>query len=72
MGSLALVPLGYLVVGPLSSALGVRNVLGFGAVAGAALLLLALVPRSTRELGREPSATQQLARDVGVEAGSEA
>ena len=72
MGSLALVPLGYLVVGPLSGALGVRTVLGFGAVLGAGLLLLALVPHSTRELGREPSAAQQLARDVGVEARSEA
>lgn len=72
MGSLALVPLGYLVVGPLSGALGVRNVLGFGAVAGAGLLLLALAPRSTRELGRERSGAEQLARDVGVEARSEA
>jgi hypothetical protein len=72
MGSLALVPLGYLVVGPVSDALGVRNVLGFGALAAAGMLLLALVPRSTRHLGRETSTTEQLARDVGVEAGSEA
>jgi len=72
MGSLALVPLGYLIVGPVSDALGVRTVLGFGAVIGAGLLLLALAPRSTRELGREPSAAQQLPREVGVEACSEA
>jgi hypothetical protein len=72
MGSLALVPLGYLVVGPVSDALGVRNVLGFGALAAAGMLMLALVPRSTRNLGRETSTTEQLARDVGVEAGSEA
>jgi hypothetical protein len=72
MGSLALVPLGYLVVGPVSDALGVRNVLGFGALAAAGMLMLALVPRSTRHLGRETSTTEQLARDVGVEAGSEA
>jgi MFS family permease len=72
MGSLALVPLGYLLVGPVSDALGVRTVLGFGAVVGAGLLLLALAPRSTRELDRGRSGSQQLARDVGVEAGSEA
>jgi MFS family permease len=71
MGSLALVPLGYLIVGPVSDALGVRTALGFGAVLGAGLLVLALVPRSTRALGGGPSA-QQLSRDVGVEAGSEA
>jgi MFS family permease len=72
MGSLALVPLGYLIVGPVSDALGVRAVLGFGAVLGAGLLLLALAPRSTRDLGREASAAKQLASDVGVEARSEA
>jgi MFS family permease len=72
MGSLALVPLGYMVVGPLSGALGVRNVLGWGAVIGAGLLLLALVPRSTRELGPGSSAAEQLSGDVGVEPGCEA
>jgi hypothetical protein len=72
MGSLALVPVGYLIVGPVSGALGVRTVLGFGGVLGAGLVLLALAPRSTRELRREPSAPQQLARDVGVEARGEA
>jgi MFS family permease len=69
MGSLALLPLGYLLAGPLAGALGVRTVLGFGAGIGILLLVVALAPRSTRELG---SAPQQLARDVGVEAGGEA
>ena len=50
MGSLALLPLGYLVAGPLASAFGARTVLGVGSVVGLVLLLLALVPRSTREL----------------------
>jgi MFS family permease len=51
MGSLALLPLGYLVAGPLASAFGARTVLGVGSVVGLVLLLLALLPRSTRELG---------------------
>src|SRR5205823_2538657 len=50
MGSLALVPVGYLVAGPLANALGAREVLGVGGVIGSLLLLLALLPRSTREL----------------------
>jgi MFS family permease len=72
MGSLALAPLGYMVVGPLSGALGVRNVLGWGALIGAGLLLLALVPRSTRELGSGSSAVEQLSGDVGIEPRCEA
>jgi MFS family permease len=51
MGSLALLPLGYLLAGPLASAFGARTVLLAGSVIGAAMLLLALVPRATRELG---------------------
>jgi MFS family permease len=50
MGSLALLPLGYIVAGPLASAFGARTVLGVGSVIGLVLLLLALLPRSTREL----------------------
>jgi MFS family permease len=55
MGSLALLPLGYLVAGPLAAAFGARTVLLVGSVIGAGLLLLALVPRSTRELGAPPA-----------------
>ncbi len=51
MGSLALLPLGYVVAGPLASAIGARTVLGVGSAIGMVMLLLALVPRSTRELG---------------------
>jgi MFS family permease len=50
MGSLALLPLGYFVAGPLAAALGARTVLGVGSVIGAALLLAAQLPRSTRTL----------------------
>jgi MFS family permease len=71
MGSLALLPLGFVIAGPLASAFGARNVLGVGSAIGLAMLTLALVPRSTRQLGQEPSA-EQLADDVGVEAGREA
>ena len=50
MGSLALVPIGFLVAGPLASAFGAREVLGIGGVLGLLLLVLSLLPRSTREL----------------------
>jgi MFS family permease len=69
MGSLALLPLGFAIAGPLASVFGARVVLGVGSAVGLVLLLVALVPRSTRELG--PSAEQR-AGDVGVEAGREA
>ncbi len=71
MGSLALLPVGFAIAGPLAAVFGARTVLGVGSAIGLVLLLLALVPRSTRELGAAPSA-EQLARDVGEEAGREA
>lgn len=51
MGSLALLPIGYLLAGPLADAFGARTVLGAGAVLGLALLALGVLPRETRELG---------------------
>jgi MFS family permease len=54
MGSLALLPLGYFVAGPLADALGARTVLGVGSVLGALMLALALTPRSTRRLRGAP------------------
>lgn len=60
MGSLALVPIGYLVAGPLANAFGAREVLGIGGVLAIFMLALALLPRSTRELGG-PSAAGDLA-----------
>ncbi|MGH2890446.1 MAG: hypothetical protein ACRDNJ_12555, partial [Solirubrobacteraceae bacterium] len=56
MGSLALMPLGFAVSGPLAAALGARTVLAFGAVAALAMLTLALCPRSTRALTLDPAA----------------
>jgi MFS family permease len=72
MGSLALLPLGYALAGPLAGALGARTVLGLGSVIGLALLLAALTPRSTRALGGAPSAPEQFGRDVRVEASGKA
>jgi MFS family permease len=69
MGSLALLPVGFLLAGPLAGALGARTVLGVGSLVGIALLLVALAPRSTRELSG--ASAQQLAGDVGVEARGE-
>jgi len=50
MGSLALVPVGFLLAGPLADAFGAREVLGIGGVLGLLMLVLALLPRSTRAL----------------------
>lgn len=52
LGSLALLPLGYLLAGPLATALGGVQVLVAGGVIGTATLLLALTPTSTRQLTR--------------------
>jgi hypothetical protein len=71
MGSLALLPLGFAIAGPLAAAFGARNVLALGAVLAMAMIALAIVPRSTRELTGEPSA-EELARNVGEEGGGEA
>jgi MFS family permease len=72
MGSLALVPLGFLVAGPLANAFGAREVLGIGGVLGLLMLLLALFPRSTRELpgptadGELPSPQPSSARAISA------
>jgi MFS family permease len=61
MGSLALMPLGFLVAGPLAGAFGAQAVLGVGSAIGLVLLLLALVPRSTRELSGPPAGEEEWA-----------
>jgi MFS family permease len=62
IGSMALMPLGYAVVGPLADALGVRWVLGVGSVLGALFALAALIPKSVRTLPATPApGRQQLA-----------
>jgi len=72
MGSLALLPLGYVLAGPLASAIGARTVLGVGSLIGVVLFGVALAPRATRELGAEPSLSEQRPRQIGVEARGEA
>ncbi|HEY2319825.1 MAG TPA: MFS transporter [Solirubrobacteraceae bacterium] len=71
MGSLALLPLGFAIAGPLASAWGARTVLSVGAAAALVMLLLALLPGSTRRLAGTGSA-EQLEDDVAVEARGEA
>lgn len=87
MGSLALLPVGYMIAGPLAGALGAQNVLGVGCLIGLGLLTVALLSRSVRQLRpgpvvREPAAAtattaatasaEELTRDAGVEVGREA
>jgi MFS family permease len=69
MGSLALLPLGFAIAGPLAAAFGARVVLGVGAGAALVMLALALVPRSTRQLRGE--LTEQLVGQVEVTGGGE-
>ena len=52
MGSLALVPIGYLLAGPVAERLGATDVMVGGGLLGAAVMALALLPRSTRHLQR--------------------
>ncbi|MBV8991791.1 MAG: MFS transporter [Solirubrobacterales bacterium] len=79
MGSLALLPFGYLAAGPLAEMFGPATVLAVGSAIGVVLLLVGLLPRSVRELGGEPtrerfteSSAQQLAGQVEIEPGGEA
>lgn len=51
MGSLALLPVGYIVVGVLADELGATGVMAGGGLLATAVLLLGLLPRETRELG---------------------
>jgi hypothetical protein len=68
MGSLALLPAGYLLAGPVANALGDVRVLFCGGVAGLVAIALGLLPRSTRTLTR----LQDDAADQGPIAGSRA
>jgi len=52
MGSLALMPVGYLLAGPVAERLGAVEVLVGGGLLGTLAMALALLPRSTRELPR--------------------
>ena len=52
MGSLALLPLGYLLAGPVAARYGAVEVMVVGGAVGTAAMALALLPRSTRTLAR--------------------
>jgi hypothetical protein len=52
MGSLAFLPLGYLLAGPAADAIGEASVLEIGGLVGTVAVLLGLLPRSTRTLRR--------------------
>jgi MFS family permease len=60
MGSLALLPIGYVLVGLLADRLGATEVMAAGGLLAATVLLLGLLPRETRELSR--SAEEQTVR----------
>jgi MFS family permease len=55
MGSLGLLPLGYVLIGVLADELGATEVMGVAGLLGALTLFLALLPRETRALSRPPS-----------------
>ena len=52
MGSLALLPVGYLLAGPVGDAFGDVRVLEVGGLVGIGLMTAALLPRSTRSMTR--------------------
>lgn len=56
MGSLSLLPVGFIAAGPLAGDFGARTVLGVGGGIGVVAVLITLVPRATRELTAEPDA----------------
>jgi hypothetical protein len=72
MSSLALMPLGYVIAGPLAATFGARTVLGVGSAIGLALLGLGLAPHQRRALrdGANAAPTEQFARGIAVEAGN--
>jgi MFS family permease len=59
MGSIALMPLGYAIVGPVSGVIGVRLVLGVGAVIGAVIAGAALLAPGAWSLPAEPVVADQ-------------
>jgi MFS family permease len=60
MGSLALMPVGYLLAGPLAAAIGDVRVLVGGGIVGTLAIALAVLPASTRHLARLDPAPEAL------------
>jgi hypothetical protein len=68
VGSLALLPVGFAIAGPLASALGARTVLEVGSAITVVLVGVALLPRSTRELrGVERRETAELPVELSAD-----
>jgi MFS family permease len=68
VGSLALLPLGFAIAGPLASVLGARTVLELGSAITVVLVGVALLPRSTRELrGAERRETTELPAELSAD-----
>jgi hypothetical protein len=65
-GSVAFVPLGYILVGPLSSALGIRLTLILAAAWAAASCAAVLASRGVRELTAPPAALAPPPADLTV------
>jgi predicted MFS family arabinose efflux permease len=82
MGSLALLPLGFALAGPLAGMIGARTALGVGAGVALVTLILAMTPRATRCLtdgdgdgngdDDDDDSAEQLDDDVAEELGREA
>ena len=68
MGSLALLPLGYALAGPIAGALGARTTLAVGSAIGLAMVAVGLAPRSVREL----RLAEQPAGEIEIELRGEA
>jgi len=66
MGSLALLPLGFALAGPLARAFGPRTVLGVGSAIGIGMLALGLLSRSVRRLGG--ASVEQFPGEIEIEA----
>ncbi len=66
MGSLALLPLGYLLAGPAANAFGAVRVLEVGGLVGTAIMALAFIPRSTRTMTRYETPEPVRAVDLGA------
>jgi MFS family permease len=77
LGSLALMPLGYVLIGVLADGFGATEVMAVGGVLAASVLLIGLLPRETRELGpvhptelAQPGSAVEPAGTVGVASAS--
>ncbi len=64
MGSLALLPIGFVAAGPLASAFGARTVQGNGGGIGVVMSLHTLIPRATRELTEPVQPSRSRARSA--------